>query len=74
MDKAEILTALEILSKINKNEKVWVTRTDENQNIKYVITGKPDRSVYYLYSVDENNNVKKISKARSPTELEKMFM
>ena len=70
MDKAEILTALEILSKINKNEKVWVTRTDENQNIKYVITGKPDRSVYYLYSVDENNNVKKISKARSPTELE----
>lgn len=74
MDKAEILTALEILSKINKNEKVWVTRTDENQNIKYVITGKPDRSVYYLYSVDENNNVKKISKARSPTELEKIFM
>lgn len=74
MDKAEVLTALEILSKINKNEKVWVTRTDENQNIKYVITGKPDRTVYYLYRIDEHNNVKKIGKARSPTELEKIFI
>ena len=56
--------------KIVRGEKVWHIRYDENNSVKYIITSKQDRSMYYLYSVN-GDNISKIQKSKSPADLER---
>ena len=38
-----------------------------------ILTSKPARDFYFLYEVLEDGSLKKLGKARSPTELEEKF-
>ena len=51
-----------------KGEIQWVGYYDINGERRYVITSKPTRDVYYLYSV-EDGVYKKIGKAKTPDKL-----
>ena len=59
-----------LLRKIARGEKVWHVRYDESNSIKYIITSKQDRSMYYLYSVN-GDNVSKTQKSKNPADLER---
>lgn len=51
-----------------KGEIQWVGYYDVNGECCFVITSKPTRDIYYLYSVDDGV-YKKIGKAKSPDKL-----
>ena len=57
------------MMKIPNNEKLWLTITDENNNIFYITSNK-DRSLYYIYSEKDG----KLGKAKTPVELEEQFI
>lgn len=57
------------MMKIPSNEKLWLTITDENNNIFYITSNK-DRSIYYAYSEKDG----KLGKAKTPIELEEQFI
>lgn len=52
-----------------KGEIPWVTYCEDGK-CKYLITSKPSREFYYLYSINDDGSLKKICKDRSPMTLE----
>lgn len=55
-------------------ERLFVSYYTESGVLKFILTSKKDnRNNYYLYSVDENNNVTKLGRAKTPPELERKF-
>jgi hypothetical protein len=40
----------------------------------FILTSKPARDFYFLYEVLDDGSLKKLGKARSPTELEESSM
>jgi len=56
-----------------KGETVWVNYCDIKGNTVFLLTSKEARDYYFLYEVYEDGSVKKLGKARTPTELERKF-
>ena len=56
-----------------KGETVWVQYVDRNQQTAFILTSKESsRDYYFLYELT-GGSLKKLGKARSPTELEEKF-
>lgn len=56
-----------------KGETVWVQYVDRNQQTLFILTSKESsRDYYFLYELT-GGSLKKLGKARSPTELEEKF-
>lgn len=59
--------------KLPKKEKVWVSYNDAQHNLRFILTSKENsREVYYLYEL-VNDELVKLGKSASPTELENKF-
>lgn len=52
--------------KVPKNQILWVTRKDENQTPKYIITSDNQRTKYILYKVLNDGSLEKIKTAKEP--------
>jgi len=52
-----------------KGEIIWVRGCDSDGTLRYVITSNKTRDRYFLYSL-ENDEWRKIAKARSPSAFE----
>ena len=59
--------------KYPKGETVWVSYQKSDGTPIFILTSKPARDFYFLYEVLDDGSVKKLGKARSPTELEEKF-
>lgn len=58
------------LCSIPKDEKSWM-HCKNNNGEEFIITSKEnDRSKYFLYQIQENNKLKKISKNKNPSEFD----
>jgi len=59
--------------KYPKNQRVWVTYSNEKQIPVYVVTSDISRSKYYLYKVNKDGGLTKLKTASMPLfeELEK---
>lgn len=56
--------------KLPKNYKIWVTMTLPNET-KFIISSSiVDRSVYYLFKVNGENNYTQLGTSNNPTKLE----
>ena len=44
---------------------------DTNDNVKYIVTSKIMRDVYYLYEVGKDMEIKKLGQNQNPLDLEK---
>lgn len=65
------MTTIDV-SKIPKNETLWVQYIKDSR-VTHVITSKALRDIYFLYEVDENDNLIKTKyKSADPTKLEKL--
>lgn len=60
-------------AKFPKGEIVWVRYYDENGILCHVITSKVTRDYYFLYEVS-GGSLKKLGKAKNPTDLENKFV
>ena len=63
----ECLTAIGIQPSAIRQETLWEIRSEKGQ-VRYLVTSKPDRSVYYLYEVKDGKPVR-VNKAKYPNEL-----
>ena len=59
--------------KYPKGETVWVTYINRNHGPVCILTSKSTRDYYYLYDVEEDGSLKRLGRARTPTELEKKY-
>lgn len=59
--------------KCPNGEILWVTYINNKRDAVCIITSKPSRDFYFLYEVLDDGTIKKLGKARSPTELEEKF-
>lgn len=59
--------------KYPKGETVWVSYCNLQKETVCLLICKPSRNFYYLYEVLSSGELKKLGKARSPTELEEKF-
>ena len=59
--------------KYPKNETSWVLRSDSKGNPRFLITSKAARDWYFMYEVQGDGTLKKLGKARTPTELEDKY-
>ena len=59
--------------KYPKGETVWVSYQKSDGTPVFILTSKPARDFYFLYEVLDDGSLKKLGKARSPTELEEKF-
>lgn len=57
------------MNKLPSSEILWETITNENGD-RFVVTSNKERSLYYIYSVDDKEYTK-IDKAKTPPELMK---
>lgn len=55
-----------------KNETLWTTYRDSQNNVQFFITSNNSRDTYFLYEVQDKTN-KKLGRGRSPCELEEKF-
>jgi len=53
-----------------KGEIVWTSYYDVNHKISFLLSSKPTREYYILYEVLCDGNLKRLGRARTPTELE----
>lgn len=58
--------------KYPKGEIVWVTYRNSSEEIKYIMTSKPIRDMYFLYEL-VNGEFKKLGKAKTPPKLEETY-
>jgi hypothetical protein len=58
--------------KYPKGETVWVGYYTTKQEVRFIMTSKEDRSVYFLYEFTDGQ-FKKLGKSKSPVELEEKF-
>lgn len=56
-----------------KGEIVWVAYYNSKKELQYIITSKPTRDFYFIYKY-ENRDFKKLSRSKSPAELEEKFI
>lgn len=56
--------------KTPKGEIVWVSHYSEDHELRYIITSKPLRDMYYLYEVN-GNEIKIVAKDRNPLNLKR---
>lgn len=59
---------------IGKDEKVWERIYGTDERLHYLITSDKRRDVYFLYSINKDNIVSKVGKAKTPTELWKKYL
>ncbi|MDE6148533.1 MAG: hypothetical protein K2F81_00340 [Ruminococcus sp.] len=59
--------------KIPKGEQAWVSYLNTKGELVFLLTSKPARDFYFLYEVAPDDNLTKLGKSRSPTELEEKF-
>lgn len=59
--------------KYPKGEVVWVSYRKSDGVTMFILTSKPARDFYFLYEVLADGSLKKLGRARSPTELEDKF-
>lgn len=59
--------------KTPKNEVRWVTYCNEAGDPRFLITSKPTRDIYFLYEVQNDGSLKRLSRSTSPGELEEEF-
>lgn len=58
-----------------RGEMIWVTIIGSNHEPAYIITSKTgNRSAYYLYSISDDESLKKIGRATSPADLENKYI
>lgn len=57
--------------KVPRNETPWVIIQSTTGDAKYVITSKPLRDVYYIYSVSEDGSLTKLGKGDPGEMMEK---
>lgn len=55
-----------------RGETVWTGYYNRKRELLFVVTSKPARDYYYLYGV-ENGELKKLGRAKTPTELETKY-
>ena len=55
-----------------KGERVWVGYYTEKRELKFIITSKEARDIYFLYEFTDGS-FKRLGKSRSPKELESKF-
>lgn len=55
--------------KIPKGEILWEQVFDKNKKLRYVVTSKAIRDLYYLYAVN-GDKLTKLGKAKTPVELQ----
>ena len=55
-----------------KGETIWVSYYNNKGDLIFVITSKTTRDYYYLYEV-VNNELKKLGRSKTPTELEEKY-
>lgn len=60
--------------KYPKNEIRWVSYRTSKGVTTHVLTSKQARDFYFLYEVQEDGTLKKLGKARTPTELEQKYI
>lgn len=58
--------------KIPKGEILWETYMQHGKK-QYIVTSDKNRDTYFAYEVCDNGSLKKLGKARTPTELRKYF-
>lgn len=58
--------------KCPKTEIRWTIYNNTNHEIRFIITSKVSRDIYYLYEVVDNK-FQKIGKGKTPYELEEKF-
>lgn len=63
----ECLTAIGIQTSAIRQETLWEIRSEKG-HVRFLVTSKPDRSVYYLYEVKDGKPVR-VNKAKHPNEL-----
>lgn len=59
--------------KVPKGEKVWVSYSNSEGRIIYILTSKLIRDFYFLYEVNSDGKLIKLGKACTPFELEEKF-
>lgn len=57
---------------IGKNERIWMTYSENGMPL-YLISSRPDRTLYYLYKMT-NGQWEKIQRAKSPSDLEESIV
>lgn len=55
-----------------KGERVWTDYRNAFGQLRFTVTSTPSRDYYFLYEVDDEK-LKKLGKAKTPTELEEKF-
>jgi len=58
--------------KFPKGERAWVRYLDAEGNVRFFVTSKEMRDVYFLYRVTDGK-LEKLGKAATPDALEKKF-
>ena len=59
--------------KLPKDETLWVSYRKTDGTAVAILTSKPARDCYYLYEVMADSTLKRLGKAKTPTELEEKF-
>lgn len=59
--------------RVPKGEIGWTGYYTKDHVLKYILTSKNDRSVYFLYEV-EGAECKRLGRGRSPAELEEKYV
>ena len=55
-----------------KGERVWVGYYNTDHELVFILTSKQPRDYYFLYEL-VNGKLKRLGRAKSPTELEEKF-
>ena len=59
--------------KCPKGEIVWISYFDSGRVLRFFLTSKPARDMFYLYEVAEDLTYVKLGKAKSPVDLEAKY-
>ena len=60
--------------KLPSKEILWVQGYSGNGKLYYLITSLPDRSTYYIYSVNNKGVIERVGKGKDPLKLEMKFL
>lgn len=62
------------MSRVLKNgEVIWVSYYNRSGSVIAIMASKPTRDFYFLYEVSPDGALKKLGRAKTPTELEKKY-
>ena len=56
-----------------KDERIWVQFFDNDKQLKYIITSKQTRDMYYIYELKDKKFIK-LAKDKNPKALESKYV